>query len=733
MKKILILTKSHRSKDVRVYYKIALSLSKNYKLKILSPSGEDDFNNPEIEIIPKNRFMLLNLFLNAYRYKPDHIICVEPLTLLPGILMKLLRKTNLFYDCHEFFALDFAGRMKNCRSIAFYLYNKFENMLVSFTDGVITVNKIMEEEYKRFHQNVVVCANYPVLKELAPSSAKIFDFIYTGSISTDRGMLKILVAAKNLVITYPNLKILFIGVFRSNSEKQIFFDFINQNQLQDNVIYKDFVANKEISSYYLSAKFGLCFLRPIAKHRKAIALKLLEYWQHGLPTIMNNFDFIKGITDKINNKLLIDYTIHDLIKSMQYLLNLDEETKKQIIGANHIVVNTRLNWQIEEKKLIHFFRNFDSEKNLLLFAYFYPPLGGPGVQRPCKLVKYMKNNNWNTDVISVKNIVFHSYDSEMLSECTHRSLSRTFSCDLMSILKALTRKRESVQQKLYFGTPEKYKRIFRNIFPIDDKIGWFPFALTRALFLSLQRNYQYVMATMGPYTGGLCAYIFSKLTKTKLIIDYRDHWSMNPCLDYTFKFQYKLAEFLEKKFLDHAEFITVISYGMKKELVESFGQHLEEKIHVMYNGWDEEDFADISVPKEHNNKITFSYIGNFYGSRSTNYFIEAVKQLLKENELPDDIVFSFTGNYYYQTIEAMNDESLKGLIEICPQTVHNEAVKKMMESDCLLLFIPSTDRGSTLTGKIFEYIRTHKPILAMIPPIGEAADILRSCGQKKYL
>jgi len=238
------------------------------------------------------------------------------------------------------------------------------------------------------------------------------------------------------------------------------------------------------------------------------------------------------------------------------------------------------------------------------------------------------------------------------------------------------------------------------------------------------------MATMGPYTGGLCAFIFSKLTKTRLIIDYRDHWSMNTYLEYIFKYQYRLARFLEKKLLNHAELITVISHGMKKELVESFGQHLEKKIHVMYNGWDEEDFADISVPKELNNSIKFSYVGNFYGKRSTDYLIEAIRQLKEENKLPADIVFSFTGNYHYHTIESMKDEFLKDYIEISPQIAHNEAVKKMMCSDCLLLFIPTTDRESTLTGKVFEYIRTHKPILAMIPPNGEAADILGSCGHK---
>ncbi|RLC50641.1 MAG: hypothetical protein DRI23_06670, partial [Candidatus Cloacimonadota bacterium] len=73
--------------------------------------------------------------------------------------------------------------------------------------------------------------------------------------------------------------------------------------------------------------------------------------------------------------------------------------------------------------------------NLLLFAYFYPPLGGPGVQRPVKLVKYLKKFGWNTDVITVKDIVFHSYDDELAKEDMSENLFQAPSIDPMSILK----------------------------------------------------------------------------------------------------------------------------------------------------------------------------------------------------------------------------------------------------------------------------------------------------------
>jgi len=52
------------------------------------------------------------------------------------------------------------------------------------------------------------------------------------------------------------------------------------------------------------------------------------------------------------------------------------------------------------------------------------------------------------------------------------------------------------------------------------------------------------------------------------------------------------------------------------------------------------------------------------------------------------------------------------------------------DSEALLLLIPdSGGRGKgVLTGKIFEYLAAERPILAVVPPDGAAADLLRETG-----
>jgi len=359
-------------------------------------------------------------------------------------------------------------------------------------------------------------------------------------------------------------------------------------------------------------------------------------------------------------------------------------------------------------------------KKLLLIAYFYPPLGGPGVQRPVKLVKYLERCGVSTNVITVKDIVFHSMDQKLLKEDVARRIIRTSSFDPMSILKKISKPKTN--RAVYFKTPEKYKKIIRNIFFIDEKIGWLPFVIKAGKKLNKKNEYDAVMATMGPYTSGVAAYKLAKKMKTPLIIDYRDHWTLNPYITFFSKLHKKHAVHWENKILNFASTITVVSKTMKDDLIDEFGETLRGRIKVIYNGWDTDDFTNFVIRK--NEKFIIKYIGNFYGYRTPKYFIDALELLKSRNQLSNDIIIEFTGNYYAETINYISNSEVSDMIKINPQIEHKEAIESLMNCDALLLFIASHKGKGVLTGKLFEYLRSGKEILAMVPSDGEAAEIL---------
>jgi len=365
-------------------------------------------------------------------------------------------------------------------------------------------------------------------------------------------------------------------------------------------------------------------------------------------------------------------------------------------------------------------------KRILLISYFYPPLGGPGVQRPSKLVKYLNKHDVLTDVITVKDIVFHSKDYKLLKEDKASNIVRTASFDPMYVLKKFSKPQTS--NKVYFKTPEKYKKLIRLIFPIDEKIGWLPFVLKAGKKLFKLYRYDAVMATIGPYTSAIAAFKLAKYSKLPLIIDYRDHWTLNPYITFASKLHKKNSAKWEKRILKYSTVVSVVSNTMKNDIVQQFGGDLTSKLTVMYNGWDEDDFSNF-VLKRSEQKI-LRYIGNFYGHRTLKYFIQALEKLQSVGKLPKDVIFEFTGNYYTETLDLIKNSTVSHIIRVNPQVEHKEAINLLMNCDALLLFIASYKGEGVITGKLFEYLRSNKRVLAMVPPDGEAAKILRENDQK---
>jgi glycosyltransferase involved in cell wall biosynthesis len=186
-----------------------------------------------------------------------------------------------------------------------------------------------------------------------------------------------------------------------------------------------------------------------------------------------------------------------------------------------------------------------------------------------------------------------------------------------------------------------------------------------------------------------------------------------------------LSERWEKRILEHASVITTVSKTMKSDLISKFGNRLFSKIKIMYNGWDEEDFSDVPV-KEKTKKVIIRYIGNFYGHQTPKYFIEALENLKKNNKLSADIQIEFIGNFHSKVKDIFKTSLVASYMNIIPQVDHKIAVNSLMTCDGLILFVATHKGKGVLTGKLFEYLRSGKEILAMIPPNGEVAEILKN-------
>ncbi|MDZ4121395.1 MAG: glycosyltransferase [Candidatus Cloacimonadaceae bacterium] len=366
---------------------------------------------------------------------------------------------------------------------------------------------------------------------------------------------------------------------------------------------------------------------------------------------------------------------------------------------------------------------------ILYISYFYPPLGGPAVLRNAKIVKYLASMGAEVDVLSTRDIEYLYYDPEVLKEGGHSSITRIPSWDPMSILKKLGRMKVLDPRKVYTNTSEKLKRIIRSALPIDDKIGWLP-NLLRYGFRALKKaSYDYIYVSGGPFSSVVAACILASRSSVPLVVDYRDYWSL---LDdyqiYLTPLHKALAGYCEKRVLAQAAHIITATEGIGLGLIQNFGLDLKAKCFTVYNGWDEADFASLPQGMDEPELMEFAYFGAMYARRSLKHFFQAIRQIRDETKLPQNLRIRLYGSFFPETYREIAESGIADIIDVMPQLSHREALVQMMKSSLLLLVINSSSPAGTLTSKVFEYIRTQKPILAMIPSQKEAASLLKACG-----
>ena len=366
--------------------------------------------------------------------------------------------------------------------------------------------------------------------------------------------------------------------------------------------------------------------------------------------------------------------------------------------------------------------------HILYISYFYPPLGGPASLRNVKVVKYLAKEGISCDVITVSDIEYIQRDYSLLSECSEQRLIRTDSLDPMALFRKTGISKGNQATGLYMNTPENIKLWIRRLYLLDEKIGWNRFLIKAGRKALSETHYDLIYISLGPFSSGVGAYKLSKESGIPLVLDMRDYWNL--LSDYNLQattLHRKYAWNWEKRFYSYASLIVTATQGIERDIIKAFGPEFAEKTLTVYNGWDENDFIDLpAVPKP--SEYTFSYFGSIYARRNMNAFYKALHRLLEEGKIPQNIKVRLFGNYFKETREEITQSGITNLIEIIPPLEHREALANMMASDVLLLVINSSSPYGTLTSKVGEYLRTQKPILAMVPYYGEAAELLRECG-----
>jgi glycosyltransferase involved in cell wall biosynthesis len=370
-------------------------------------------------------------------------------------------------------------------------------------------------------------------------------------------------------------------------------------------------------------------------------------------------------------------------------------------------------------------------RQLLFITYYFPPSGGSAVQRSLKFVKYLAAFGWRPTVLTVRpeHASFPDLDPDLASEIPHSTrVERTSAWDPYALYaNVLGQPKEAVVSTGFLGEAETNlrQRIARwmraNVFLPDARVGWVPFAAARGHRLLQQGGFDAVMTTGPPHSTHLAGLLLHRLHDTPWLVDLRDPWTgidFYEDLPMT-ALARAIDGWLEMLVLNHADVGTVVSEAMGRELLARASISLK----VVPNGFDPADFEAVDA-KPPADRFVIGHVGNLNMARNPEVLWKALAELRAPERMPE-LRIALTGNVEPAVLSTAADYGLNHLIDTFPFVPHRAAVERMRRATVLLLCVNRVAGAEGIvTGKLYEYVASGRPVLGIGPPAGDAARVL---------
>lgn len=370
-----------------------------------------------------------------------------------------------------------------------------------------------------------------------------------------------------------------------------------------------------------------------------------------------------------------------------------------------------------------------SAKKVLIITYYWPPAGGPGVQRWLKFVKYLPDFDIEPIVYCPENPNYPLVDDALYNEVSDKvtiikqpifepyKIASLFSKKKTQTIASgiISTKKQSFVEKLLLY-------IRGNYFIPDARKFWVKPSVKFLAAYIKQHQIDTIITTGPPHSVHLIGLKLKEQLNINWLADFRDPWTTigyHNKMKLTVKSQKKHKAF-EKKVLQNADEIIVTSPSTKEEFQEITNQ----LISVITNGFDDVDFGKVEL----DTKFTLAHIGSLLTGRNPEVLWQVLAELIQENT-------AFKNAFKLKLIGAVSDDvlasiytyGLKDYISLLGYMSHKDAQIQQRQSQVLLLVeIDSPETKCIIPGKLFEYMQSGRPIIAFGPENTDFKTILSS-------
>jgi glycosyltransferase involved in cell wall biosynthesis len=356
-------------------------------------------------------------------------------------------------------------------------------------------------------------------------------------------------------------------------------------------------------------------------------------------------------------------------------------------------------------------------RHALFVVFHYPPeASSSGVLRTLKFSRYLEEYGWRVTVLTLARDAYEITD-EKLEEQVPASVQ------VVRTRYVNTRKHLSI------------RGLYPAILAVPDSwIGWYPWAVAAGRRILAQDPVDLVFSTSPHPTAHLIARTLARRASVPHVIDFRDPWHEEPPEPRTPAVAAWFAPRLERMVVKSAAHVVTSTTQLCDVLRRRYAGEKLSKFTAILNGYDEADFVALpELTATRSERLVVVHAGNINADfRDPCPLLQAIAAAHEQGKLDaSKILLRFIGGGAYadsdRVRKCLADTGLAGSVEFSPRVPYAEALAELANADLLLLLQASEDTTSLVPAKLYEYLRSMRPVLALVFP-GATGEVIAKTG-----